>query len=170
MSQPVTREAFVSGDASVVLPYDPVRDRVLLIEQFRFGPFARGDTQAWSVEAIAGRIDGGETPEIAARREAREEAGLELHRLIPGPSYYPSPASKTEYLYSFIGLADLPDGITGIHGVATEAEDIRSHLVSFDRLMDLVDSGEIDNAPLVLIALWLARQRDGLRGATVGSA
>ena len=35
LSDPVNREAFVSGDAVTVLPYDPVRDRVLLVEQFR---------------------------------------------------------------------------------------------------------------------------------------
>ena len=46
LSDPVNREAFVSGDAVTVLPYDPVRDRVLLIEQFRVGPHLRGGCQS----------------------------------------------------------------------------------------------------------------------------
>jgi nudix-type nucleoside diphosphatase (YffH/AdpP family) len=165
MSAPLTRAAFISGDASVVLPYDPVRDRVLLVEQFRAGPQARGDANPWLVETVAGRIDGGETPQDAARREAREEAGLAFRALIEGPRYYPSPAAKGEYIYSFVGLADLPDGTAGIGGVESEAEDIRSHVVSFTRLMELVGTGEIDNAPLLILAYWLRDRRAELRAA-----
>lgn len=163
MSSVLNRAIFISGDAAVVLPYDPRRDRVMVIEQFRAGPYARGDANPWLIEAVAGRIDGGETPEQAARREAKEEAGLVLGALLPGPNYYPSPAAKAEYIYSFVGLADLPDAAAGLGGLAAEAEDIRSHVISFDRLMELVSSGEIDNAPLILLAYWLAGKRPELR-------
>jgi nudix-type nucleoside diphosphatase (YffH/AdpP family) len=165
MSAEVERSVFISADAVTVLPWDPARDRVLLVEQFRPGPFARGDAQCWSLEAIAGRIDPGETPEEAARREAIEEAGLALGPLHPVAGYYPSPAGKSEFIYSYVALTDLPDGIAGVHGVAGEAEDIRGHLMSFDRMMALVDSGEIANAPMILTAFWLARHRERLRGA-----
>ena len=163
MNAPVDRAVFVSCDAVTVLPYDPVRDRVLLIEQFRAGPMARGDAAAWQLEAIAGRIDAGETPEEAARREAIEEAGLTLGPLLPAAAYYPSPGILTEYLYSYVGLADLPDGIAGVFGQEDEAEDIRGHLIPFDRMMDLVASGEIANSPLILTALWLQRERARIR-------
>lgn len=164
MSDAINRAAFISGDAVTVLPYDPRRDRVLLVDQFRAGPYARGDRNPWTIEAIAGRIDPGETAEACARREAQEEAGLSLLDLIPVAQYYPSPGAKSEFLYSFIALADLPDGVAGVHGVASEAEDIRSHLVSFDALMALVESGEVANGPLLVTALWLQRERAGLRG------
>lgn len=163
MGDPVDRAVFVSGDAVTVLPYDPARDSVLLIEQFRPGPMARGDAAAWQLEAIAGRIDPGETPEEAGRREAMEEAGLTIGTLLPVAEYYPSPGAMTEYLYSYVGLADLPDGAAGIFGEAEEAEDIRGHLIGFDQLMELVSSGEIANAPLILTALWLQRERARLR-------
>lgn len=164
------REAFVSVDAAVVLPYDPIRDRVLVIEQFRVGPFARGDSNPWLIEPIAGRIDAGETPEDAARREALEEAGLALGPLLPAPSFYPTPGAKTEYLYCFIGLADIPDAERQLGGVADEGEDIRAHLLSFDELMALLDSGEADNGPLVVLALWLARHRPVLRARAEAEA
>lgn len=163
MSPRVTRAAFVSGDAVTVLPYDPRRDRVLLVEQFRAGPFARGDLQPWSLEAIAGRIDPDETPEQAARREAGEEAGLVLHDLWPVAGYYPSPGAKTEFIYSFVAPCDLPDDAGIVSGVEGEAEDIRGHVIGFDRLMRLVQTGEVANAPLILTALWLARERDRRR-------
>ena len=158
------RAAFVSGDAVTVLPYDPVRDRVLLIEQFRFGPHVRGDSNPWQLEVIAGRIDAGENAEAAARREAAEEAGLALDRLLQIAAYYPSPGAYAEFLYSYLAIADLPDGIEGTFGVAGEAEDIRTHLVPFDRLMALCASGEIGNAPTLLSSLWLSRERPQLRG------
>ncbi len=164
MSARITREVFVSGDAVTVLPYDPQRDRVLLIEQFRAGPLGRGDPLPWQLEAIAGRIDPGETPEAAARREAQEEAGLQLGRLEPVADYYPTPGAVTEYLYSYVAICDLPDGVAGVFGAAAEAEDIKGHLIGFDRLMALVATGEVANAPLLLSALWLQRERTRLRG------
>ena len=163
MSPVIRREVFVSGDAVTVLPYDPARDRVLLIEQFRAGPLGRGDPLPWQLEAVAGRIDPGETPEDCARREAVEEAGLVLGRLLRVGEYYPSPGAMTEYIYSFIGLCDLPDGVAGVFGQAEEAEDIRGHLLTFEAFMDAVDKGEIANAPLLLTALWLQRERGRLR-------
>lgn len=164
-SPTITRAAFISGDAATVLPYDPRRDRVLLIEQLRIGPMARGDANPWLLEAIAGRVDPFETPEDCVRREAVEEAGLTLSRLIEVARYYPSPGAKAEFLYSYVALCDLPDEVAGLGGLATEAEDIRSHLVPFERLMTLIGEPQAANAPLILTAQWLALNRAELRAA-----
>ena len=161
----VTRAAFISGDAVTVLPYDPIRDRVLFSEQFRTGPFARGDVQPWQLEPIAGRIDPGETPEEAALREAVEEAGLTLGALLPIANYYPSPGAKSEFLYSFIALTDLPDGAAIIGGAEEEAEDIKGHLMPFDDFAALIARGEATTAPLLLSYYWLDRERARLRAA-----
>ncbi len=166
-SGPVRREVFVACDAVTVLPWDPVRDRVLLVEQMRVGPLARGAANPWQLEAVAGRVDAGETPEQAARREAREEAGLTLDRLVQVAAYYPSPGAVSEFLWSYVAPVDLPDGSAGIHGLAEEAEDIRGHLLPFDKALELVASGEIANAPLILTLFWLAGQRDTLRAALI---
>lgn len=164
MGPPIHRTAFVSCDAATVLPYDPARDRLLLIEQFRAGPFARGDAQCWSLEAIAGRIDPGETPEETLRREALEEAGLEVGELHFCYGYYPSPGAKTEFIHTYVALTDLPDSAAGLGGLMHEGEDIRVHLVSYDRAQALLESGEIGNAPLVTSLQWLAMNRERLRG------
>lgn len=162
-SAPVNRAVFVSGDAATVLPYDPLRDRVLVVEQFRPGPFGRGDANPWLVEAIAGRVDPFETPADCARREAVEEAGVTLHDLIEIARYYPSPGAKTEFLYSYLALCDLPDTAPRLGGMADEAEDIRAHVISFDRLMQVVATPEGANGPLILSAMWLAANRERLR-------
>ncbi|MCP9482989.1 NUDIX domain-containing protein [Shimia sp. CNT1-13L.2] len=164
-SEMVNRAVFLATDAMIVLPYDPVRDRVLLVEQFRPGPLARGDERPWQLEPIAGRVDAGETPEKTAHREAQEEAGIELRELHDVAHCYASPGCSTEYYDIYIGIADLPDGIDGVSGLESEAEDIRSYLFGFEDLMEMVDTMQAVNAPLVLAALWLARHRDRLRNA-----
>ena len=166
-AEEVNRTAFISADAVTVLPYDPVRDRVLLIEQFRAGPYARGDSQPWLLEPIAGRIDGGETPEDTARREAVEEAGLTLGDLHLVGKYYPTPGAKTEFLFAYVATPELPDTAAGhLGGLEIEGEDIRSHVIAFDEAMALIDSGEINVGPLILLLLQLARMREALRAAS----
>lgn len=163
ISTPLRRSVFVTSDAVIVLPYDPVRDRVLLVEQFRVGAFMRGDRHPWTLEPIAGRIDKGETPEDAAHREAKEEAGLILADLLLINRHYPTPGAATEYFHTYLGLCDLPDEVDEFGGVPGEGEDIRTHVLSFEQLMVLVDSGEAEIGPLVLSAFWLALNRDRLR-------
>ncbi|MBT8456471.1 MAG: NUDIX domain-containing protein [Rhodobacteraceae bacterium] len=158
-SEDVTRAGFMMADTVTVVPYDPVRDRVLVIEQFRYGAFVRGDPRPWMLEPVAGRIDPGEAPEDAVRRECVEEAGLTLGALHLMSGHYPSPAAVSEYLYTYIGLAELPDEAAGLGGLADEHEDIRAHVIPFDRLMALVESGEAATGPLVLSAYWLAHNR-----------
>tara|TARA_R110002049_G_scaffold23545_7_gene83525 strand:+ start:11101 stop:12234 length:1134 start_codon:yes stop_codon:yes gene_type:complete len=169
MSAEVLRAVFIAADAALVLPYDPVRDRVLLVEQFRMGPLARGDRACWQLEPIAGRMDAGETPQETARREAREEAGITLGALERVAEVYASPGNSTEFYHIFVGLADLPDSAAGMGGLDSEDEDIRSHVIGFDALMDLVDGLHAANAPLVLAAYWLARHRERLRLAGAGA-
>ncbi len=164
-SPPLRREVFVATDAALVLPYDPARDRVLLVEQFRMGPYGRGDPLPFVLEPVAGRMDAGESPEEAARRECLEEAGLSLGRLEHMTSHYCSPGTSTEFYHCFLGLADLPDPGQGRGGLASEHEDIRTHVLDFDRAMGLVESGEANAGPLVLMLLWLQRARGRLRAA-----
>ena len=165
MSDPLDREVFVATDAAIVLPYDPVRDRVLLVEQFRLGPFGRGDPHPWALEPVAGRVDAGEAPEVTARRECEEEAGLSLSGLEHIASHYSSPGSTTEYFHCYLGLCDLPDLIQLQGGLDSEAEDIRTHVLPYERANALLDSGEADNGPLILMLIWLGTQRARLRAS-----
>ena len=132
------------------------------------GPIGRGDRSAWQLEPIAGHIDAGETPQEAIRREAMEEAGLTLGALEEIAQVYPSPGASTDFFYYYLGLADLPDAVTGAGGLAEENEDIRSHLMSFDDLMARAERLDLANATLVMGAYYLARHRDRLRSAGAG--
>lgn len=173
MSDQMERAVFVGYDAAIVLPYDPALDCVLLVEQLRVGAYARGALQPWLLEPVAGHVDVGETPEQAAMREAVEEAGVHLTKLIPICHAFPSPGDSTEFFHIYLGLCDLREAGGTVSGVEVENEDIHSHILSFDELMQFVDAGGAKGGaggsnvlPLIAAAYWLARNRDSLRQNT----
>ncbi|MGB1035066.1 MAG: NUDIX domain-containing protein, partial [Primorskyibacter sp.] len=163
LSDPISREAFMAFDAALVLPYDPDRDSVLLVEQLRYGPIVRTDPNPWVLEPVAGLVDAGEDPADTVRREAQEEAGLTLGRVIALPHAYPSPGYSSEYFHMFIAVTDLSGHSTGLGGLEGESEDIRHHVIPRAHALDLIDSGEINALPLQTMLLWLDRMRHQLR-------
>ena len=162
-SEVVTRSALVSSDAVIVLPYDPASDRVLLVEQFRTGPYVKGDANPWVLEPIAGLIEVGETPEEAGLREAKEEACLDLTNMELVARSYPSPGISTEFFHQYIGIVSLPETTDIISGLETESEDIRSHIFAYMQFSDMISKGLINVGPGILLGLWLSNKREQLR-------
>ena len=162
MSDVVKRASFIGGDAVTVLPYDPASGKILMVRQFRHGPFARGDSNPWTLEPAAGRIDPGETPEETARRELLEETGVVAEKLHFIGRYYPSPGAYSEYLYSYVAMTDLGGRDGGIGGLTDESEDIMAHVVTLDKALAMIETGEVNTAPLILSLNWLALNRDKL--------
>ncbi len=156
------RSGLMQGSAVSVLPYDPIRDTVLLVEQFRPPAFLIDDPEPWLWEAVAGMIDPGETPEQAAHREAMEEAGVQFDRLEYVSGAYSSSGSSSGFMYLYVGLGDLTHTTTN-GGLDTEGEDIRSQILPFDQFIDMTDRHLFKDVQLVALAYWLARHRDQLR-------
>ncbi|CAH9053587.1 ADP-ribose pyrophosphatase [Pseudoalteromonas holothuriae] len=154
MSQTISREILERGHAVAVLPYDPVTDSVLLIEQIRIGAMA-SKASPWLLECIAGMAEGSEQYEDVARKEAQEEAGLELNELHFMTSYLSSPGGTTERLYLYLAIADLSEA-GGVYGLESEGEDIKSHVIPYSEAIERLQSGEIDNAATVISLQWLA--------------
>ncbi|MDU6410629.1 MAG: ADP-ribose diphosphatase [Yersiniaceae bacterium] len=161
MSGEVRREVFERGHAAVLLPYDPVRDEVVLVEQLRFPALETSDTP-WLLEMVAGIIEPGESPEQVARREAVEEAGLTVARCKPVLSYLASPGGTSERLSVMVGEVDAGTA-EGLHGLAEEHEDIRVHVVSREQACRWVEEGAIDNAASIIALQWLALHHESLR-------
>lgn len=160
---PVLRRAsLMQGAAVAVLPYDPVRDLVLLVEQFRPPVYLIDDPEPWLWEAVAGMIDPGETPEQAAHREMMEEAGVKVDALEYAGGAYSSSGSSTGYLYFYVGLGDLTKTVDA-GGVEAEGEDIRSRVLPYDEFIDMVDRHVFKDLQLLNLSHWLARNRDRLR-------
>ena len=161
MGKLINRELFVRHDAVCVLPYDPQRDCVVLIEQFRIGALDKS-ANPWLIELVAGLIDKDEQPEEVARREAVEEAGLELAELWPLTQYYPSPGGSDERVHLYVGRCD-SRAAGGVHGLEEEGEDIRVLVWSLDEALAALDDGRIDNAASIIALQWLALNRDKVR-------
>ncbi len=161
MSGEVVREVFERGHAAVLLPYDPQRDEVVLIEQIRIPVLDSSDTP-WLLEMVAGIIEEGETVEDVARREALEEANIVVKRCKPALNYLASPGGTSERLSIMVGEVDATTA-EGIHGLEAENEDIRVHVVSREQAYRWVEEGAIDNAASVIALQWLQLHHESLR-------
>ncbi len=159
--RPLVRELFERGDAVGVLPYDPVADQLVLIEQFR--PGALGDRHSpWMLELVAGIVERGESDEEVVHREAMEEAGCTLSRLEPIASYYPSSGACSEHVRLFCGQVS-EAGVGGIHGLADEGEDILVHAMPRAEAMELLAGDRVPNGHTLIALQWLCIHGDSLR-------
>ena len=159
----VTRELFERGHVAAVLPYDPVRDEVILIEQFRVGAL-EAPGGPWLLEIVAGVIDEGESPADVARRESLEEAGREILALEPICDYLSSPGGCSERVSLFCGRVDTA-GAGGIFGLVDEHEDIRARVLSFADALAEFARQSVSVASLMIAMQWLALNRERLRAA-----
>ena len=160
-SESLTREVFDRGDAVGVLPWDPVSDELVMLEQFRVGAL-RGEESPWMLELVAGIVEPGESDTEVARREAVEEAALEITDLHPVASYYPSAGACTEHVRLFIGRTRAPEP-GGIHGCVEEGENIRVHVLPRSQVMDMLARDEINNGHTLVALQWLLHHADSLR-------
>ena len=161
-SPEIIRECLERGHAVAVLLFDPERDRMVLLEQFRVGAleFPGGP---WLLEIVAGIMDKPtETSEEVARRETAEEAGCELLDLIPICHYLVSPGGTSESITLFCGRVNTTNLAPGTRGIAAEHEDIWLHLVSRTEALELLHSGRINSAAPIIALQWLELNRSKL--------
>jgi ADP-ribose pyrophosphatase len=148
----IKRELLDRHDAVCVLLIDLSREQAVLVEQFRVG--ALREDNPWLMELVAGLIDKDESPEEVARREAMEEAGVEIGRMEFITRYMPSPGGTNERIFLYVGEVDSSKA-SGIHGLDEEGEDIRVHCVPLSQTYDWVKDGLINNAAAIIALQWL---------------
>ena len=166
-TEPLTREVFERSHAAAVLLYDPDHDAVVMLEQFRIGAFAAG-VESWLIEVVAGVIDAGETADQVARREAVEEAGLEVRDMVPIGTFLMTPGGSSETLAMFCGRVN-SEGAGGIHGLDHEQEDIRVFVVSPEEALRRAMAQQCPNANTVIALQWLALNRAELKERWAGA-
>ncbi len=157
-SPEIGRELIQRSKCVAVLPYDPIRDQVVLVEQFRVGAIPDKPCP-WLLEIVAGAIEPGELPADVALRECREEAGCEVTKLIEIGEFYTTPGASSEKLTLYCGRVDARNG-GGICGLQSENEDIFVTVVEFDEAIAKVKNGEIDSAVPIVALQWLALNRE----------
>jgi ADP-ribose pyrophosphatase len=162
-SAPRHYEVTRRGEAVAVILYDPAREEVVLVEQFRLPALLAGRSP-WQIEAVAGLIDGdGGSAEEVALRETQEEAGLApLGDLVPIQRYFPSVGGSDEYVHLFCGRVDAA-AAGGVHGLPDEHEDIRVVVKTLAEIEALLDEGAIESGHTLIALYWLLRHRGELR-------
>jgi ADP-ribose pyrophosphatase len=160
-SEEMSREVMERPSAVGILPYDPVLDQVVLIEQFRIATMAN-PSSPWVIEIIAGLIEPNETPEQVAYREANEEAACLIETLYPINDYFVSPGGSNEYIHLFCGKINA-SSVGGIHGLMEETENIRAFTVSTEEAFAMLRYGKIKTAPAIVALQWLQLNRDWLK-------
>lgn len=162
------RDVVQRGQAAALLPYDPVSDVILLVEQFRIGAMRAGQSP-WMLEVVAGLIEANdETPEAVARRESAEECGCIVSTMEPIATYLPSPGLTTETLHLFCGRIDSRDAPRHA-GLLEEGEDLRVHAWPWSKARRALDQGVFANAATLIALHWLARHRTALRQRWIGA-
>ena len=161
MSSIIERELFERGHAAAALLYDPLRDEVVILEQFRIGALGL-DGGPWLFEIVAGMIEPGESAEAVVRREAFEEAGCSIQALEFICDYLVSPGGTSERISLYCAKVDT-EGVGGVYGLAEEDEDIRVQAVAFEEAWQWFKEGRINSASPIIALQWLAMQRGTLR-------
>jgi ADP-ribose pyrophosphatase len=163
------RELFERGNAAAILLYDPQADCIALVEQFRVGALAAtlpsGEPSTpWLLEIVAGIIEPGETAEAVARRESVEEAGAEVLAVEHIAGYFPSPGACSEYIELFCGRIDATN-MGGLHGLDSENEDIRLHIMPRPQAVELMAAGRLNNGSTIIAIQWLQMNAERLQQA-----
>ena len=171
----IEREVFERGHSVTVLLFDPDRDKLVFIEQFRPGAYAAlaspwfdNGASPWLIECVAGIIEPGESPEDVARREAIEEADCEVSDIVPVCHYLVSPGGSSESVFVYCGRVSAPKG-GGIHGLSQEHENIRVVVVSPDEAFQWLDDGRFTNSMTLVTLQWFRFNIEDLRARWRGS-
>jgi ADP-ribose pyrophosphatase len=156
MSPVVRRLSLERGDSVAALLYKPLEARVVLVRQFRFPTWDRGP--GWIVETLAGKLEAGETPEAAVRREALEELGFRIGELESIAGFYVSPGGSSERVLLYCAEIANADRVAAGGGAADENEDIEAVELALADIPQAIADGTVCDAKTLVALLWLLRK------------
>ena len=156
----VVRERLEGKTAVSILLFDPRKDAIVCVEQFRIGLMGVAD-RSWSIETVSGFCDiAHEQPHEVAAREVLEETGCELQDLIEVGEFFVSPGSSTERITVFVGCVDSAK-VSGVHGLAHEGEEIRPLVIPREAAMTQLFK-ELNSTSIIIALQWLQINLDEL--------
>lgn len=154
LSRPVRRLCFVRGDSAAALLYNPSRDTLLLVHQFKYPTRSHGS--GWITELVAGGIGHHEDPADAVQREILEETGYQVSELHHLTTFYVSPGGTSERIWLYLGMVSDASRIAPGGGLSSEDEDIEVVELPLREACAAVRQGAISDAKTIVAILWLA--------------
>ena len=158
MSEPITRIVFERADASAVLLYNPEKERIHLVRQFRYPAYITLEndndediSKAWILELVAGVIEDGQAALDTAKRELLEETGFKVTGEFKSlGTIYVSPGGTSERIHLYLAHVKDLDKVEAGGGLVEEGEDIALETFSLDEAMEMIGTGEISDAKTII--------------------
>lgn len=151
------REVYDRGNGATILLYNPQKQTVVLVRQFRVATWVNGNEDGQLIETCAGLLDDDE-PEACIRKEAIEETGYQVGAVKKVFELYMSPGGVTEIVHFFV--AEYDDSLRANDGGGVEDEAIDVLELPFSQALAMVRSGEIRDGKAVILLQYL--QNSGL--------
>ena len=146
------REVYDRGNGATILLYNPNKQSVVLVRQFRVATWVNGNHDGRLIETCAGLLDDDE-PEDCIRKEAVEETGYQVKNVRKVFELYMSPGGVTELVHFFI--AEYDDAQRATAGGGVEDEDIEVLEMPFTQALAMVKQGEIRDGKAVILLQYL---------------
>ena len=153
MTPPVRRLSFERGDSVSAVVRDADTQWVFFTEQFRYPTFEKGP--GWLIELVAGKVDAGEAPEIALRREIEEELGFRAVRVEHLSTFYVSPGGSSERIWLYYAEVRESGRLLPGGGLRGEHEDIRVVSMSIEEARVALAQGRFADAKTIIGLQWL---------------
>lgn len=118
---------------------------VALVRQWRYS------INRYSLEIAAGRIEKGQSPEEAARRELEEEVGYRANNFQKVSEFLVAPGYCEERIYTYLAT-DLEKSVQHLD----DDEEIEVVRMPLTQAIAKVQSGEIDDAKSIITLLTVA--------------
>jgi len=147
------REAYDRGNGAVILLYNKSKKTVVLTRQFRMPTYVNGNEDGLMIEACAGILEKGNAEETI-KMEVEEETGYKIEKVKKIFESYMSPGSVTEILYFFIGEYEAKMKVSEGGGAADETENIEVLEMSFQKAVQMIESGEIKDSKTIMLIQW----------------
>jgi len=159
MSDDVVRLNLLRGEACAALLFNPEKDTIILVKQFRYPIYTRDENLAWSLEIVAGMIDDDGSPEEAIRREIMEETGYQPSDVESLFYFYPTPGGSNEIIYLFFAEVEAKDRIARGGGAIGEDENIAVVELPRESVYAMLHQGEIVDAKTIIALQWFENRK-----------
>lgn len=153
------REVYDRGDGATILLFHEDKKTVILTKQFRIPTWWNKHPTGMFTEACAGKVEEGEDPAECIVRETEEETGYRIYSPKKILTAYMSPGSVTELIHFYVASYRDAIKVSSGGGQQNEQEAIEVMEVPLTKALEMVKTGEIQDAKTIMLLQFVALDR-----------